>query len=239
MFNPIINGKLNRLLEGGGYSETEKKVLLPETAVDFVDEVYPIGDCVPIADTMYTVTLNGEQYKIKSVGVDVGGGVLLVVLGNINMMLPDFPATREPFVIAYAPDTAECALMHKDGDIGTITISISEETETIHPIDQKYLPGVCLPVVELSTTFENGASYTAEENAKLKEVWESGTPAIIKCPVALGLVNFDDTRFVWNRLYGSEMPYYCAYLLFYGSSMLQIYSADYGETWGCNIEQEG
>jgi hypothetical protein len=202
MFDPIINGKLNRLLEGGGYSETEKKVLLPETAVDFVDGIYLL-DFVPVADTMYTVTLNGEQYKVKSVGVDVGGGVLLVFVGNLNMMLPDFPATSEPFVIAYAPDSAATVLTHKDGDIGTITISISEETETIHPIDPKYLPGVCLPVVEISGDIdvENmRIPCTAAESVVLDAAAESCMPVVLKISalVISAVAAFTDGGYIFS-----------------------------------------
>lgn len=55
------------------------------------------------------------------------------------------------------------------------------ETETIVPIDPKYLPGVCLPVVELSTTVASGAVFTAEENAKLTAAFAEGVPIVLNC----------------------------------------------------------
>lgn len=56
-----------------------------------------------------------------------------------------------------------------------------ELTAVIHPIDPKYLPGVCLPVVELSTepTVE-GATLTKSESALMDAL--SGAPCIIKFP---------------------------------------------------------
>lgn len=45
--------------------------------------------------------------------------------------------------------------------------SITYGKETIVPIDPKYLPGVCLPVVELETVIENNAVLTAEESVMM------------------------------------------------------------------------
>lgn len=38
-----------------------------------------------------------------------------------------------------------------------------------------------LPVVELNTTVESGAEFTAEENAQLSAAFESGKPIVMKC----------------------------------------------------------
>ena len=58
------------------------------------------------------------------------------------------------------------------------------EAETTTPIDPKYLPGVCLPVVELSTVgTSDGAALTAEESAKMEEVAALGLPIIVKAMI--------------------------------------------------------
>lgn len=60
-------------------------------------------------------------------------------------------------------------------------VSRIEVTETTTPIDPKYLPGVCLPVVELTTApTEQGAQMSAEESAKLDEALALGLPIAVK-----------------------------------------------------------
>lgn len=53
--------------------------------------------------------------------------------------------------------------------------------ETIHPIDPKFLPGVCLPVVELTTQpTAEGAPLTAEESANVQAALAMGVPCVVK-----------------------------------------------------------
>lgn len=67
--------------------------------------------------------------------------------------------------------------------------------ETIVPIDQKYLPGVCLPVVELTTEpTAEGAVLTAEESAKLDAVATLKLPIIVKCNIGSPIA----TTAMWN-----------------------------------------
>lgn len=59
------------------------------------------------------------------------------------------------------------------------------EDETIHPIDPKFLPGVCLPVVELTTMPADHDALeanplTADENAMMNEVTKTGMPFVLK-----------------------------------------------------------
>lgn len=58
------------------------------------------------------------------------------------------------------------------------------EAETIHPIDPKFLPGVCLPVVEITSAeypTEGGiVALSAEENAALLKAAELGLPICVK-----------------------------------------------------------
>ena len=53
--------------------------------------------------------------------------------------------------------------------------------DKITPIDPKYLPGVCLPVVEFTTDiFTNGATCTAEESAALTALAKTQMPVVAK-----------------------------------------------------------
>ena len=68
------------------------------------------------------------------------------------------------------------------GKIGKTVSYISEiqMSDTVRPIDQKYLPGMCLPVVELTTVpTTEGAELTTNEIARMNEVAELGTPIVV------------------------------------------------------------
>lgn len=77
-------------------------------------------------------------------------------------------------------------------------VSYIEFAETIHPIDPKYLPGVCLPVVELSTVATNGAVFSEADNVKLTTAKEKGTPAVISCTIDHGDGTLNSGQFVFN-----------------------------------------
>jgi len=62
----------------------------------------------------------------------------------------------------------------------TKQISKLHFAETIVPIDPKYLPGACLPVVELETVIEDGAVLTDAEKAMLTSYVEQRTPILIR-----------------------------------------------------------
>lgn len=161
----------------GGYTKTAEKAVLPEISVSPTEGTYML-DCILEVDKQYTVNLNGEKYKCKSVGEDMDGNGTsdVVMLGNARLVFGMGYEDGEPWGIAYVPGDFT-ALAHKDGDIGPITISISEEVETIVPIDQKFLPGVCLPVVEIADI----SAITAEEGAELGK--HIGMPVVIKVTI--------------------------------------------------------
>lgn len=57
---------------------------------------------------------------------------------------------------------------------------------------------VRLPVVELSTTLSRNVALTAEESAKLTEIYDAGSPAVIKCNINLGTLVFDNCAIVFS-----------------------------------------
>lgn len=61
--------------------------------------------------------------------------------------------------------------------------------ETIHPIDPKYLPGVCLPVVELSTAIPidgTEVEFSTDESAKLTNAANLELPVCVKTHLKAG-----------------------------------------------------
>ena len=64
-------------------------------------------------------------------------------------------------------------LKRDNGDFAEWPEEVSYRVETIHPISEKYLPGVCLPVVELTPENLDDPSWnylTKAENDKLNEI---------------------------------------------------------------------
>ena len=107
--------------------------------------------------------------------------VTLFILGNPER----FGAgedTGETFSVATfdAGGIMGMAFDYNDGEY----ITVYKKTETIHPIDQKYLPGVCLEMIELTSEIPINAKdippLTAEESAVLSTAAAKGLPVIIK-----------------------------------------------------------
>lgn len=140
-----INKLSGKYVEGMGWSEKTKKVVLPET---FVAEPAQQGggsngyiiNSVLDSEKKYTVIYNGVAYDVISHTFSES----MVAMGN-TVLMGFGTDTGEPFVIAHNPDTGITMVGSLDGD--GITIAIYEgEVETIHPIDKKYLPsGFGLP----------------------------------------------------------------------------------------------
>ena len=127
------------------------------------------------AGETYTVVTESGSFNAVCNGVD---GVLLY-MGNTSLIDPDEGEnTGENFCVFLNQDFGAWFGVAIDANGGGF-IKVTT-TETIHPIDPKYLPGVCLPVVELSTTLTNGVTFTEEENAALTAAFEGGVPVVMK-----------------------------------------------------------
>jgi hypothetical protein len=70
-----------------------------------------------------------------------------------------------------------------DNDDTSVSICMTAELETIHPIDPKFIPGAVLPVVEIADV----SAITAEESAKLTAC--IGMPCIINVNGAVVIVH--------------------------------------------------
>lgn len=102
-----------------------------------------------------------------------------------NMMLMGGEDTGEPFVIMV--NTANnIAMMFAIDTAEKHTVGISFVKEAVHTIEQKYLPGAVLPVVELKTVATTeGVALTDDESARLDECCASGVPVIVKANIDL------------------------------------------------------
>lgn len=155
--------------------------------------VMTIGGAVEYTADAFTITeLSGTGYAI-SINSMIG---ILVVPEDCD------------FAIAGTYAATNC-----DGAPTTSTEFYTSciETETIHKIDPKFLPGVCLPVVELSTEpTTEGVELTAEENTKLNEALSQSPLVILQIPTSdFALV----TTIVFSA-YGGILLANCAFAQF-------------------------
>ena len=118
--------------------EMLSEVILPETMVE-IDPVENMGminaEISLVAGKVYTVKYNGVEYSncecldLKGLGVDT------LALGNLGAILPDFPETQHPFIIADISGTNESGNINRvwacaplDGST-SVTLSIFGESK--------------------------------------------------------------------------------------------------------------
>ena len=219
----------------GGYAEPQKTILA-RTTLDFNKNAAYLPDpfnFVVGCEYKLTISLGGESESYTGVATEMtdnGIMVVTVVFGGI-IACADFP----PNVAEIYGAAASLAYMAS----GNVTVDPATEfeivkPETIHPIDPKYLPGVVLPVVELSTTFKVGSQYTENENKILTALFEKYVPAVIKCAVDLGTIGvFEKTAFVWSPVSPGNMAIFVASV---GGTILQIADMDRQGAWLCNAQ---
>lgn len=155
---------------------TEGKYCIPESPM------YKISNDTPDLSKVSSIRITTEDGIMDvpasqcTINTDAGAPALLAgdlcaVIVVENNIFSDMEVENGLYVVCYPDDVF-------------YTSSI-EFAETIVPIDQKYLPGVCLPVVELSTEpTTEGAVLTAEESAKLDKVAALKLPIIVKFNLA-------------------------------------------------------
>lgn len=173
-------------------TETKQVVLFPETTIaeEAFFEGITVIDFAPVLGKEYTVVMDGVSYNVvgkpfNSIPSEEFSGIDGVYLGSIEAF---GIGNGEPFLIEWFRDpafagsmgitTSQSMFITNDGDTKDRTLSILGSAETIHPIDQKYLPGVCLPVVELETVVANEVMLSEADVAKLEKV--IGFPIVLK-----------------------------------------------------------
>lgn len=183
-------------------SVVEYKKIVPDTALELWTDS---GTGRPTEIIMQSALIEGNTYRVKTDSgtytavckkvTEPEAGVEMFCLGNLEHF--GFDATSETYGFAsYEADGMVVGFI-VDYDNGT-TFSVDEKTETIHPIDPKFLPGACLPVVELETAIPvDGVAITlsAKDGDNL-------TAACEKSPVICIKFNLD--------IEGDNKPVVCA-----------------------------
>lgn len=157
-----------------GYVEVSEAVIFENLAVSG-GEADTTVTAQMIPGKTYIVTVGGVKYE-RVCYTEAFDGIACV--GNARLY--DFvnEDNGDDFFVGQARETIVQCYTRNMGDT---TITLAEKTETIHPIDQKFLPGVCLPVVEINTEpSEAGTPCTDAENAALTAAAETGLPVVLK-----------------------------------------------------------
>lgn len=160
--------------------------------------------------------------KVKSITVSLGGeyvtlsGDALAVSHDDEMGYDVLSATYMGMTLPAVIAVEGLSLCVYDDEIGYVTRI--EFTETIHPIDPKYLPGVCLPVVEIADV----TAITATESAAITAAAENGLPCVLKW------FSDGDNGFVsvFNLLVDEGAYQYTAFV--YGSIMTIVKNSESG-----------
>lgn len=180
----------------GGVGYTKTTVIFPSTELKLVYNAPPGAYFSTLEDVPFYLT-TGQKCKVVWNGVEYNctcfseetedESTKMFFIGNAGL-LNGINVTTEPFLIAFIIITYEEGNTDKVVQIITLdpTATMSISTETIHPIDPKYLPGVCLPVVNLGVMLEvsNPALPLSETvSAELDAVAEKMLPivCIVNC----------------------------------------------------------
>lgn len=163
----------------GGYTETKRTVIVPETTTLFNEsylELHLDPTASLIVGETYIAVFDGVEYECEAYLESVNE---IPCLGNASFTDGADTGNGEPFGVAdWGGGQIDVGVARKSG---SHTISVYQRKEIVHPIDPKYLPGAVLPVVELETVIRQEGTTLAEVDcAKLDEIANSFLPAILK-----------------------------------------------------------
>ena len=151
-------------------------------SIDLVRISEAVIDLNAVTKVVLTVGGNNQELTdISTAELDENTDVIVAKMGEhaptlVIVFKQDIGNEKKGVYFAYDPD----------GNLlgAPAWVSRIETPETIHPIDPKFLPGVCLPVVELSTAVDNEqVELTAAETAQLASALETSDLAIIKTAI--------------------------------------------------------
>lgn len=154
---------------GAGYTTSQKVEILAEITVPLLDAEtgeYEIILPFPLNVGWYEFRINGVSHLafISNVaGCAIGANVA--------------ETANEAYCGEYGDGVIYLGFV--DGSApATITFAIWQETELIHPIDPKYIPGAVLPVVEMTTVPTAGGTPLTEAEAAAIDAL-NGKPCIV------------------------------------------------------------
>ena len=143
----------------GIQEEKSKNVYFQEQTFVCDEDGYYELSFYPEVGRTYTVLVNGTEYKTKAIIATIEGED--ICLGNIGRFGLGFEDTGEPWAILHYPGESFSLFVWIDGTEKEVTLSVYEETETITPIDSKYLPNGGEPIIlNLNNYKAGGASLT-------------------------------------------------------------------------------
>jgi hypothetical protein len=152
------------LPEGGvGYTEGKETVIYPETKlITYVSgDPFTMADLVLVCGETYNVYLDGGKHTgiAKDAGLALQGTAMdMPYLGNISLAGGGGTNTGEDFLLVFTPSINGTMLIYMPNGVvaGTVTLKVTQGSETIHPIDPKYLP-------------EGGVGYAETEQTMLAD----------------------------------------------------------------------
>ena len=155
--------------EGYPSKTVQTTVLMEKTDVEMTVQSNDIGvtTSIPyaslVAGNEYIVEIDGTEIPVTAIAIDrsiqIGNLILLMMsqgdmsYDNAKAMLEEqgIAYTEEPFSMSFNVNTKDSQLVIRGVDT-THTIGISTRTETIVPIDSKYIPDMDSIVLNSSTT---------------------------------------------------------------------------------------
>ena len=163
----------------GVSEETKQTAILPETVVLPESHEMSAGKYGAFALPFVAMEV-GKKYRVVADGValeHIATDASYQIIGNASLF-NDETDNGWPWVFVIAMDYQVTAIGFADPaeNEKSHTVAVYAVTETTTPIDPKYLPGVCLPVVELSTD----GSITESMNKQLTAA--IGSPVIFIAP---------------------------------------------------------
>lgn len=159
--------------------KTVVDTILPEQAPTPHPEFGFTLDFAPEAGKVYTVVVNGVKYQEEAKEIDLEGEHA-IILGN--GMYFGLGYSETPWYIGYMPSMSMCMIAFMSGGSEPTVAIYTERIETT-PIDQKYLPGMCLPVIELTPENVDDPGWsclTKAESDKLTEISKTHLAFLVK-----------------------------------------------------------
>jgi hypothetical protein len=239
MFDPFLTEKqILRKLGGDKITakkytfdgNTEGRIVVPVSGSDsFVKISDDMPDLHKLADLAYSSGGHATADALTIQDVKPGDNTLYGAVGMIAL------GGNAPYVVVVTdtasspiPETGLYTIMVG----GSFWISSIEFAETIVPIDQKYLGGVCLPVVELETVLTAGTETELPETdaAKLDVVVRTDYPIVVKFTTAdvgaftmlLGKVVFSDDMFAYSGAFPFGDQTYKLTMLYEGGWVVML-----------------
>ena len=177
------NKAVRNLEESGQVGRSEKGKVICQGIVAVWYEDTDAPRIVP--GKTYLVTLDGEVFSCVCKEILQDNGSAVRWLGNPSLFLNEYENTGESFVYIEQYSDLICICDFATNEMKELPFVVSE-TETIRPIEPKFLPGVCLPVVELSTAINPHASLTVEENEALNYAATNLLPVVVRTTLTDG-----------------------------------------------------